>query len=155
MKTTLIITAAIILHLNTFAQLFDGTLDGARPGRATDVVAHYEKKGYNVVKDVKYPPDQIFLLGFIKPDPSDDKRCSVLLHLSKDEKTDSIYYLSANFLPQLAMDFDDHIKKFTKKFGTPKISENKKSAWQLGEYSYVIKVDGEGVLMHELRLEKM
>ena len=82
MKKVSILIAIIILHLNTFSQLYDATTDGAIPGTKKEGVAHFQKKRYAIYTDTKYPKEFVFMIGWLKPDENDFKRYSSMVHLT-------------------------------------------------------------------------
>jgi hypothetical protein len=152
-KYIMIFTAIVILHLNGFSQMFDATIDGGLPGTEKDVVSHFEKKGYFVVKDVAYPKYLVFMIGTLKSDEQDGKRHSVLLHLTKEEDTDFVKSIAVYFTPDSKSAFEQHKKRFAEKCGEPTTVYNKRSVWLLNDYKYTIGVDENGVY-HEVKLNK-
>jgi hypothetical protein len=153
MKKICILTAIIILHLNSFSQLFDATIDGAIPGTEKEVVAHFQKKGYSIYTDTKYPKEFVFMIGWLKPDEHDSKRYSSMVHLTKEDSSDFVQSIAVYFAPSNKIEFEDHKRRFIEKFGAPASSYKNKAVWQLHFYKYTIGEDEMGVY-HELKVNK-
>jgi hypothetical protein len=149
----IVLIAVIIFHLNGFSQLFDATIDGGTPRLGKELVAHYEKKGYNVVKDVAYPNELIFMMGMLRLDGGQGKNYPVLLHLTKGDSTDFVHSIAAYFTPDFVAEFEQHKQKFQDKFGLPISNDNKKAVWQLRDYKYTIGLDNDG-MFHEVKINK-
>ena len=154
MKKLLSISAIIILHLNSFSQFFDASIDGALPGSEKDIVAHFEKKGYNVVKDVAYPKELVFMMGMLRLDGGQGKNYPVLLHLTKEDASDFVKSIAVYFTPAFVPEFEQHKQKFQDKFGLPVSNDSKKSVWQLRDYQYTIGLDNDG-MFHEVKYNKI
>jgi hypothetical protein len=90
MKIAIFLVPIIVLHLNSFSQLFDATIGGAIPGTEKEVVDHFQKRGFSIVSDTKYPKKFIFMMGWINPDEKDSKRYSSLVHLTKEDSSDFV-----------------------------------------------------------------
>ena len=153
MKKVCILTAIIILHLNTFAQLFDATIDGAIPGTEKEVVAHFQKKGYTIYTDTKYSNQFVFMIGWLKPDEHESKKYSSMVQLTKEDSSDFVQSIAVYFAPSNNIEFEDHKKRFIEKFGAPASSYKNKAVWQLHFYKYTIGEDEMGVY-HELKVNK-
>ena len=153
MKKLLSISAIIILHLNSFSQFFDASIDGALPGSEKDIVAHFEKKGYNVVKDVTYPKKLVFMMGMLRLDGGQGKNYPVLIHLTKEDASDFVKSIAVYFAPEFVSEFDQHKQKIQDKFGLPISNDNKKAVWQIGDYKYIIGLDKDG-MFHEVNYNK-
>lgn len=153
MKRSIMLLAVIFLHLNTFSQFFDATIDGCLPGLEKDVVAHFQKKRYLFYNGEKYSDDIITMVGTIKPFEAQKKRCDVLLQLEKEENTDFVHSLRIYFLSDTPKDYAAHIKRFIEKFGEPASTYNKRSVWQIHFYMYTIGFDDADVY-HEIKVNK-
>ena len=153
MKKTFVLIPIIILHLNTFAQLFDGTIGGAIPGTEKEVVAHFQKKGYSIYTDTKYPNQFVFMIGWLKPDEQGSKSYSSMVHLTKEDSSDFVQSIAVYFTPSNKIEFEDHKKRFIEQFGQPASNYSKRAVWQLHFYKYTIGEDEMGVY-HELKVNK-
>jgi hypothetical protein len=153
MKKACILITIIILHLNTFSQLFDATIDGAIPGTEKEVVDHFQKKGYTIYTDTKYSNEFVFLTGWLKPDERDSTSYSSMIHLTKEENTDFVQSIAIYFAPSNKIEYEDHKRKFIEKFGAPASNYRKRAVWQLHFYKYTIGEDDMGVY-HELKVNK-
>jgi hypothetical protein len=151
-KSIIALSAIIIFHLNSFSQLFDATIDGAIPGAEKEILAHFEKKGYAVVKDISYPKELVFMMGILKPDGIEGKKYPVLLHMTKGQSSDQIQSIVVYFPLDTRKEFDQHVKRFQEKFGASAISNHEKAEWHLANYNYVIGVEDRSVY-HEVRVK--
>lgn len=154
MKKILIIITAILLLNTSYGQLFDATIDGAIPGIDKEVVAHYQKKGYSVSKDVSHSDYLIFMTGNIKLFDTDKVKQPVLIQLTKEDSSDFVKSIEIQFNSETEKDIELHKKIFTDNFGKPSSVYNKRTVWQLHYYKYTIGINEHGVY-HELKVNKV
>ena len=155
MKNYILLGIIILFHNGIYAQLYDGTIEGAMPGKLKDVVAHFEKKGYRKLRCPECSTNILFMEGQIKK--RGNVQDTVTIYMVKDDldstniKSVSLYY--QNNYDNLSEQFKSHKKIFYNSFGRPSQEEMTKSKWIFLNYTYTIGYVGDHVY-HEVDLNK-
>lgn len=149
-----IFTIAVVLMIVStaaFSQLFDGTIDGAIPGKTKDVSAHFIKKGYKFVNCIGCDTSLVFLDGKLS---YYSKKTDVIVCMTK-ESNDFVSSISITFPnnDKVVLQYASHRKMFATLYGKPTLEHSKKSEWVFSMYTYIIGWEGYNIY-HELKLNK-
>ncbi|MFN9711269.1 MAG: hypothetical protein ACK55K_07680 [Bacteroidota bacterium] len=155
MRYYILLVVIILFHNCIYAQLYDGTIDGAMPGKLKDVVAHFEKKGYRKLRCPECSTSILFMEGQINK--RENLQDTVTIYMVKDNldstniKSVSLYY--QNEYDTLINQFKTHKKIFFNSFGRPSQEEKTQSRWIFLNYTYTIGYEGYN-LYHKVEVNK-
>jgi hypothetical protein len=139
------------------AQLFDGTIFGAMPGRQKDLVAYFEKKGYRIIHDANTPNDTVIMEGIINGSGNSYNNVDNIIRIHRDS-SDANYIQSITFLYSKNTDsvisqMKYYQKVFINSFGLPSHELPNLYRWIFLNYIYTIGNE-EGRVYHKLEINQ-
>jgi hypothetical protein len=153
-KMKRIFTIAVVLMVVStaaFSQLFDGTIDGAVPGKTSDVSAHFIKKGYKSINCTGCDTNLLFFDGKLS---YYSRKTNVIICMVK-ENSEFTSFIGATFpnSNRVLLQYAEHRKMFIRSFGKPTDELPKSSKWVFATYTYTIGWEGNHIY-HEIKLKK-
>ncbi|MFN5334919.1 MAG: hypothetical protein ACK5BV_07010 [Bacteroidota bacterium] len=157
MKRLTIIFIIIFYCAATKAQLFDGTIFGALPGRQKDLIEYYEKKGFRAVNALGNSNETVVMEGVINGTGTSYNNMDYLIRIQKDS-TDPDYVKSISlFYPKNADSVISQMKHYQKafinSFGLPSQELTDFYRWIFLHYIYTIGHEDQRVY-HRLEINE-
>jgi hypothetical protein len=123
MKNLLFFLISILFSIDSNAQLFDGTIFGALPGRQKDLIEYYEKKGFRTAHANGNSKETVIMEGVINGTGTSYNNMDYLIRIQKDS-TDPDYVKSISLIypknaDSLVSQMKHYQKAFINSFGLP------------------------------------
>ena len=148
MRNLYLLLFLLQLNNHTNAQLFDGTILGAMPGKQNDLIKYFEEKGYQTVRCSDCSSEILFMLKAHDKHKDDSNINEYLIYMLRDEDTSIIKSISL-YLPRttdsLLTEFNYYRQSFINSFGLPSQTFESMSKWIFLNHTYTIGYEGEKV----------
>ena len=149
----------IITFCNTTvnAQLFDGTIFGAMPGKQKDLIEYYEKKGYRTIHTGHNSNDTVILEGVINGSGNSYNNIDHLILIERDSNDSnyiqsiSLYYPKNN--DSLESQMKHYQKAFMNSFGLPSHELPELYRWIFLNYIYTVGNE-DGRVYHRVEINQ-
>ena len=157
MKNLLFFLISTLNFSASNAQLFDGTIFGALPGRQKDLIEYYEKKGFRTVHAAGNSNETVVMEGVINGTGTSYNNMDYLIRIQKDS-TDPDYVKSISlFYPKNADSVISQMKHYQKafinSFGLPSQELTDFYRWIFLHYIYTIGHEDQRVY-HRLEINE-
>ena len=157
MKNLLFFLISTLFLSASNAQLFDGTIFGALPGRQIDLIEYYEKKGFRTVHAAGNSKETVIMEGVINGTGTSYNNMDYLIRIQKDS-TDPDYVKSISlFYPKNADSVISQMKHYQKafinSFGLPSQELTDFYRWIFLHYIYTIGHEDQRVY-HRLEINE-
>lgn len=147
MKKLIIAVVLTVVSATAFCQATSiPTIDGATPGKLSDVTENFIKKGYEFVKCDECSSSILFMKGYTN---FNGEIKNVLIFLRKDVN-DYVHSITIYFFEK-ANQYKNHKSLFAKIHGVPAKSSILRSEWNFGIYRYSIGKEKK-LIYHTLKI---
>jgi hypothetical protein len=157
MKNLSFLFILMLYYTSVGAQLFDGTIFGAMPGKQKDLVEYFEKKGYRTIHSGRISNDTVILEGVINGSGNNYNNIDHLILIRRDSNDPNYIQSISLYYPKntdsVISQMKHYQKAFMNSFGLPSHELPHLYRWIFLNYIYTVGNE-DGRVYHRVEINQ-